>query len=144
MAAAEDSDLEIEDNFEYDGRPYRFEPEYTDEEILERRLRREAEEQQTREHTASARSRINSTWWCECGHCASMTTEEECLCCLQWGLRPGIERLGDSSSNLCLSTLEDVRAMINRAVIETFFRVPKRNWRTQPKPAGPNGQLSVE
>uniref|UniRef100_A0A672HK02 Uncharacterized protein n=1 Tax=Salarias fasciatus TaxID=181472 RepID=A0A672HK02_SALFA len=109
-------------NFEYDGRPYRFEPEYTEEEILERRLQRQAEEQRARESSASARPQTDSTWWCECGHCASMPIEEECLCCVQWDLRPGVERLGHSSSGVCLSTLEDIRAMINRAVIETFSR----------------------
>ena len=72
-----------------------------------------------------------------------MPTEEECLCCSEWDLRPGDTRL-DVSRNDCLTTVEDFSALINRAVVETFFRVPKINWKTQPKPAGPNGQLSIE
>ena len=31
---------DVDDDFEYDGRPYRFEPEYTDEELLERRMQK--------------------------------------------------------------------------------------------------------
>lgn len=138
-----DSDYDIDD-FEYDGRPYRFEPEYTDEEIMERRKQREAEEQRDQERQAAARPRQEGSWWCSCGgHCTVLGTEEECLCCFEWDLRPREERLGDSNG-ACLSTLEDVRAMLNKSVIETFFRVPKLNWKTQPKPAGANGQLSAE
>lgn len=37
MADSEHSDFEIEDHFDYDGRPFRFEYEYIDEEILEKR-----------------------------------------------------------------------------------------------------------
>lgn len=90
----------------------------------------------------STRSRKESMWWCTCGHCSVLNTEEECLCCLEWDLRPGDERLGEA--NVCLSTVEDVVAMTNRGVLETFFRVPKVNWISQPKPAGAHGQLSDE
>ena len=34
----------VDDDFEYDERPYRFEPEYTDEELLERRMQKQREE----------------------------------------------------------------------------------------------------
>ena len=34
----------VDDGFEYDGRPYCFEPEYTDEELLERRMQKQREE----------------------------------------------------------------------------------------------------
>ena len=44
MAEELESDFEIEDDFECDGHPYQFEPEYTDE-ILERRRQRQAAEQ---------------------------------------------------------------------------------------------------
>ena len=47
------SDFEDLDNdFEYDGRPYRFEPEYTDEE-----LRRQSQEQLIREQQQQAARR---------------------------------------------------------------------------------------
>jgi len=37
---------DFDDDFEYDGRPYRFEPGYTvtDEELLERRMQKQREE----------------------------------------------------------------------------------------------------
>jgi len=35
---------DVDDDFEYDGRPYRFEPEYTDAELLERRMQKQREE----------------------------------------------------------------------------------------------------
>ena len=63
-----ESDFELEDDFEYDGRPYRFEPEYTEEEILERRRQREAMEQRDLDMLANTRLRKDSTWWCSCGH----------------------------------------------------------------------------
>ncbi|KAL7391609.1 hypothetical protein ABVT39_011636 [Epinephelus coioides] len=75
--------------------------------------------------------------------CSTMPTEEECLCCSEWDLRPGDTRL-DVPRNDCLTTTEDFTSMINRALVETFFCDPKVNWKTQPKPAGPNGQLSIE
>lgn len=88
------SDFEVVDNdFEYDGRPYRFEPEYTDEELFERRMRRQREEQLAREQQTAARPRIDANWWCSCGQCSTMPTEEECLCCSEWDLRPGDTRL---------------------------------------------------
>ena len=132
----------VEENFEYDGCPYSFEPEFTDEELIERRTRRQREEQLAREQQTAARLRIDGKWWCSCGQCSPMPTEEECLCCSEWDLRPGDARL-DVSINDCLTTVEDFSSLINRAVVETFFRIPKKNWKTQPKPAGPNGQLSI-
>lgn len=138
------SDVEVsDDDFEYDGCPYRFEPEYTDEELFERRMQRERAEQLAREQATTARPRVGANWWCCCGHCTAMVTEEECLCCSEWDLRPEETRI-DAPQNTCLTTLEDFSAMTNRAVVETFFHVPRVNWQTQPKPAGPNGQLSIE
>jgi len=32
---------DFDDDFKYDGRPYRFEPENTDEELLERRMQKQ-------------------------------------------------------------------------------------------------------
>ena len=140
-----------DDDFEYDGRPYLFEPEYTDEELreMEEQTRREREEQEARDEEES-RPRINGDWWCCCGHCNAMPTEEESLSCTEWDLRP--EDGGRDASGMddtdpaqhCVTMSEDFPALINRAVVETFFRVPKVNWRRRPKPAGPDGQLSIE
>ena len=48
----------VDDDFVYDGRPHRFEPEYTDEELVERRMWMLAKEQQT-----AARPRVEGNWW---------------------------------------------------------------------------------
>lgn len=71
--------------FEYDGRGYLFEPEYTDEELLAQDAERMArtEEQQPE---AASRLRSTETWRCSCGHCIAMTTEEDSLCCEEWDL----------------------------------------------------------
>ena len=42
----------VEENFEYDGCPYSFEPEFTDEELIKRRTRRQREEQLSREQSS--------------------------------------------------------------------------------------------
>ena len=58
------SDVEESDyDFEFDGCPYRFEPEFTDEELHERRMRRERDEQLAREQQTEARPRLNANWW---------------------------------------------------------------------------------
>ena len=36
---------DMDDDFEYDGRLYRFEPEYTDEELMVRRIQKQRDEQ---------------------------------------------------------------------------------------------------
>ena len=46
---------DVDDDFEYDGRPYRFEPEYTDEDLLERKMQKQREEQLAREQQTAAR-----------------------------------------------------------------------------------------
>ena len=38
MAGYLANDMDMDNDFEYDGRPYRFEPEYTDEDLEERRM----------------------------------------------------------------------------------------------------------
>ncbi|MDG2555406.1 hypothetical protein P7M41_25755 [Vibrio parahaemolyticus] len=82
----------VEEEFdfaEFDGRPYLFEPEYTDEELreIEERRRREREAQQVEDERggmAAARLRSSGDWWCTCECCAPVPTEEECLCCKEW------------------------------------------------------------
>ena len=57
LSDVEESDYE---DFEYDGTTYRFEPEYTDEELHERRMRRQRDEQLAREQQTEARPRLNA------------------------------------------------------------------------------------
>ncbi len=70
--------------FQFDGRPYLYEPEYTDEQLqdLEERERREREELVEAEESLPDRRAGN--WWCSCWHCEVMATNQECLCCRDW------------------------------------------------------------
>lgn len=145
----EDEGFEID----FDGQGYRFEPEYSEEEFLRRKA--EYEQQLSEESTVApaaeaAAPRVTGTWWCSCRKCRQMPTEEESLCCAEWDLliTEGMENLnvsGDVSpqsvSPTCV-TDRDVRDLLRRPVIETFFHVPKPNWRRRSRPEGLNGQLS--
>ncbi|CAL8315418.1 unnamed protein product [Boreogadus saida] len=60
-------------DFEFDGRGYRFEPEFTQEELREM----EARATEAPEAPAEAVPRITGNWWCACGKCRQMPTEIE-------------------------------------------------------------------
>ena len=47
-------------------------------------------------------------------------------------------------SNSCIINHPEFPHITSRGVLRTLFHVPKINWRKRPKPAGPNGELSVE
>ncbi|KAK7168520.1 hypothetical protein R3I93_004741 [Phoxinus phoxinus] len=132
------ADYSTDDPFMFDGRSYLFEPEYTDEELQELR-ERATRERELPVVNAATQPRISGNWWCTCGDCKAMDTEQECLCCTEWDL---LSR--DTQENHCFVQSEDFPALINKAVLETFFHVPKVNWRRRPIPEGPNGQLSTE
>ncbi|CAM4708530.1 unnamed protein product [Leuciscus chuanchicus] len=145
----EDGGFEID----FDGQGYRFEPEYSEEEFLQRKA--EFERQLTTESSvtpvaqaAAAVSRLTGTWWCSCRKCRQMSTEEESLCCTELDLlvTEGMENLNVSVDETEVSptcvTDRDVRDLLRRPVIETFFYVPKHNWKKRPRPEGLNGQLS--
>ena len=82
-----------------------------------------------RERDAATQPRTSGNWWCTCGHCEAMATQQECLCCREWDL---LRR--DTKETLCFVQSEDFPSLINRAVLETFFHVPKINWRQRPRP----------
>ncbi|CAL8389156.1 unnamed protein product [Boreogadus saida] len=65
--------LEDELDFEFDGRGYRFEPEFTQEELREM----EARATEAPEAPAEAVPSITGNWWCACGKCRQMPTEVE-------------------------------------------------------------------
>lgn len=139
--------------------PYLYEPEYTDEELSEMDAQRAERERATQEAAAAVenRDRISGDWWCQCGSCSPMQTEEECYCCKEWDLViPQMQELeldtsfqnldvsGQSASRVvCITEHQDFSPLLSRGVLETFFSVEKINWKKKPKPAGPNGQLSM-
>ena len=124
----EDERRRLEDDpllSEFDGRGYRLEPEYTDEELR----RMEAEEGPGAPGAAPR--------WCACGMCRQMPTEEERRCCTQWDLVVGAAVRPPG----CV-TVNEVRQLIQKPVLETFFRSALINRKTRPTPEGPDGQLS--
>ncbi|XP_059921533.1 P2X purinoceptor 7-like [Gadus macrocephalus] len=134
--------LEDAPDFEFDGRGYRFEPECTQEELREM----EARATEAPEAPAEAVPRITGNWWCACGKCRQMPTEHESRCCTEWDLvvTAGMANLNvsvDETVSPCIS-INEVRQLLNKTVLETFFWVPKINWKKRPTPEGPNGQLS--
>ncbi|CAL8397646.1 unnamed protein product [Boreogadus saida] len=120
-------------DFEFDGRGYLFEPEYTQEELREM-------------EAAEAVPRITGNWWCACGKCRQMPTEVESRCCTEWDLvvTTGMANLNvsvDETVSPCIS-INEVRHLLNKTVVETFFWVPKINWKKRPTPEGPNGRMA--
>ncbi|XP_065134635.1 P2X purinoceptor 7-like [Paramisgurnus dabryanus] len=144
----EDEGFEVD----FDGVGYRFEPEYSEEEFLQRKaefeLHLSKESSVTPVAEAAVVSRLTGTWWCSCRKCKQMPTEEESLCCTEWDLlfTEGMENLNvsvdETEVSLTCVTDRDVRDLLQRPVIETFFYVPKLNWKKRPRPEGLNGQLS--
>lgn len=131
---------------EFDGRPYMFEPEYTEEELLERRRRREregeraqAEEAAAQQESLAAQPRTTGSWWCSCESCDKMPTEEECFCCKDWDVLHG-----RTEGVACVTLGEGFRSLLHLWVLEAFFHVPKVNWKKRPTPEGPNGSLSTK
>ena len=65
--------------FEFDGRLYLFESEYTDEELRERDERAARERQRAAAATTDlAPARTSGKWWCTCHCCEVLPTEHEC------------------------------------------------------------------
>ena len=158
MSDFESSDEDI--GFMENPTGYLFEPEYTDEELVELEARRAEREQREREAiaTGAARPRENATWWCCCtdpdgsNNCQAMPTEVESYCCREWNMAVlNFREMDDPESDeatpastVCLARHPDFPSVLNRGILRTFFLVPKINWKQKPKAKGPNGQLSHE
>ncbi|XP_077081441.1 P2X purinoceptor 7-like [Siphateles boraxobius] len=144
-------------NFNSTTKGYLYEPEYTDAELEQMDKEREEREREDREvvqsdagpTTAVARGRMNDKWWCTCSNCEVMPTEVESYCCHEWELiMPQMQNLSiDEDANapsVCITSNDVFPAMLNAGVLETFFYIPKINWKKRPKPAGLDGQMSAE
>lgn len=128
---------DYEDDGLFGTMPYLYEPEYTEEELRERD-EREARERQLAEE-AQTQPRTSRNWWCTCRRCKIMPTEEECLCCREWDLLTG-----DTPDTGCVVSTKMFSALTNKAVLDTFFHVPKVDGCPRPVPEGPDGKLSTE
>lgn len=135
---------EFEDDGLFGTLPYLYEPEYTDEDLRERderaaRERQLAEDADANTDLASTQPRTLRNWWCTCRRCKIMPTEEECLCCREWDLLHG-----DTPDTGCVVSTKMFSALTNKAVLDTFFHVPKVDGSPRPIPEGPDGKLSTE
>uniref|UniRef100_A0A673I3R6 P2X purinoreceptor 7 intracellular domain-containing protein n=1 Tax=Sinocyclocheilus rhinocerous TaxID=307959 RepID=A0A673I3R6_9TELE len=124
----------VEDEMEFFALPYLFEPEYTEEEI--RQMEETAAATQTSQ--ASGRRRSNETWWCTCGKCQPLPTEEESQCCHDWTISiPPLESVSESagetlSPSRCITEQNGFPPLLSNSVLEVFFSLPKINWRRRP------------
>ena len=144
-------------NFSTEPRGYVYEPEYTDAEIRQMELEQAKRERRYREVVqveAGATAGAVRDWltdkWCTCLECQIMPTEVECYCCHEWDLiMPQMQDLSIDEeasvpASVCITNHNDFPAILNAGVLQTFFHIPKINWKKHSRPAGPDGQLSSE
>ena len=152
MAFNYEDHFDIAAGFDYGSGPYMFEPEYTNEELLEieqQALLLEQQQQQQANDDGETRRRhlLDPVDWCKCQgkKCCKMTTDDECLCCSEFYLwHPDVAEEDPEADVPCVTSHEDFMPMINRGVLETFFLTKKINWEQRPDPEGENGHLSNE
>ncbi|XP_051963680.1 P2X purinoceptor 7-like [Xyrauchen texanus] len=134
-------DFYIEEEMHFYAQPYLFEPEYTDAELRE--MEEEAAAAAQTQGEATVRQRAQDTWWCSCGQCMAMPTDEESLCCNEWDFarRPLENR---TTARNCLTCDPEFAPLLNRSVLEVMFQLPSVNWKNRPRPQGPDGTLSVD
>ena len=154
---AEATDLEDRDfddlMLESDFRGYLYEPQYSDEQ-----LQLIEEQEAAAAATAEAEgltvadeepgmARAGADWWCLCAHCSPMDTEVESVCCKEFErCRFLLEEISDSDedTDICVVDHPSFAPHMDSGVLDTYFRIPKVNWKRQPKPAGTNGRLTVK
>lgn len=72
------------------------------------------------------------------------TATEENFCYNELDLLvPDLENLAVSMDASCVTTSYEFEILINIAVLETLFHLPKINWTKRARPAGPNSQHSM-
>uniref|UniRef100_A0A672QI08 P2X purinoreceptor 7 intracellular domain-containing protein n=1 Tax=Sinocyclocheilus grahami TaxID=75366 RepID=A0A672QI08_SINGR len=117
---SDDFELGGEDEMEFFALPYLFEPEYTEKEI--RQMEETAAATQTSQ--ASGRRRSNETWWCTCGKCQPLPTEEESQCFHDWTisippLEPVSESAGETlSPSRCFTEQNGFPLLLSNSVLE--------------------------
>ena len=77
-----------ESEFDGDAKGFLFEPEYSWEEILERRALREQAAAAASANPPAAkpipRPRVGSNWWCSCTNCPAQDREISSICCHEY------------------------------------------------------------
>ncbi len=144
------SDYDSDDDlpFTVDTRGYFCEPEYTEEELLQKKMGwADRERGETSGKVESeARETAQVTWWCRCVSCKPMTTDLENCCCHEWDLVT--TQLEDFSETEDVSTSHTVGITnctefpaLYAAVLWSFFNFLKINWKKR-RPEGPDDDLS--
>ena len=142
---------------ESDARGYLYEPHYSEEQL------RMIEEQEAAGAAAVAeerdlpggieedpgQTRAGADWWCHCSRCTPMDTDRESYCCREFPrchfLLEEIAKSADETAPpACVTEHPSFGPHMDRGVLETYFKIPKVNWKRQPKPAGRNGRLSIK
>ncbi|XP_077061941.1 uncharacterized protein LOC143714601 [Siphateles boraxobius] len=137
---------------ETDVRGYLYEPQYSKEQL------RLMVEQEAAAAAAEAGdlpvaseepglARAGADWWCLCSHCAPTDTELESVCCQEFQrCRFLLEEMSeaDKDMDVCVLNHPSFAPHMDRGVLETYFRIPKVNWKRQLKPAGTNARLTVK
>ncbi|KAK0152708.1 hypothetical protein N1851_005751 [Merluccius polli] len=128
MATFEDTDaFEDDEEFVVSSEPHLYEPEYTDEELIEMDAQRAERERAAAAAPAGAaaenRERTSGDWWCQCRN-------------VEWDLViPQIQELELDTSfqdldvsgsaprdrAICITQHQDFPSLLNQGVLETFF-----------------------
>ena len=131
---------------------YLFEPEYTEEQLRQRDedeaavAAADAARQAAIVAGAEAEEQsVGNDSWCLCTNCMPMETERDLLCCHEF---PRAQFLldellderdaagGAPGQPICVTVHDSFGPHIDRHVLETYFRIPPKNWEDQPEPAG--------
>ncbi|XP_055025174.2 uncharacterized protein [Misgurnus anguillicaudatus] len=153
MAEGNQNDMEEGDFetvvLESDVRGYLFEPQYSEEQL------RQMEEQEAAAVAAAVAlpvageelglTRAGRNWWCLCSRCAPTDTEIESVCCREFDrCQFLLDEIATSDEDVCVVNHPSFAPHMDSGVLDTYFRIPKVNWKRQPKPAGTNGRLSIK
>ncbi len=79
-------------------------------------------------------------WWCYMGLANLYWQIQLSLCCTQLDMVLDISGEEDRTQGDCITTNDAFKAVLNPAVVETFFCLLKINWKKHPRPSGTNGQ----
>ncbi|CAL8397898.1 unnamed protein product [Boreogadus saida] len=137
-----------------DVRGYLYEPQYSDEQLKLLGGQEGAAAAATAEaddlpvaDEAPGMARAGADWWCLCSHCAPMDIEVGSVCCQDFQrcrFLPDKISESDEDTDVCVVEHPSFAAHMDSSALETCFRIPKVNWKRQPKPAGTNGRLTVK
>ena len=162
VTSDEDTDVEDFDDITIFGEslPYQFEPQYSEEEFARLVATLEAQthvsvsilpvflecnlsislywSKESSENQSQLRT-LDNNEWCSCLNYASMTNQNERVCCRE--IQQIMKLLGNGGST-CITEHDDFLLHIHPSILETFFKVNRKNWNNNNQPHGPGRRLS--